>query len=1329
MGMKPLDRESGIDIFEKTLAGESGRVIPVVGDSYKIKQVSIFRQNVRDKNGGISSSMPEADENDILYEIENDLLAIVSEILKLSEVGIGVGDDLSEYGFDSITLTELANVINSKYFTDLLPPVLYEHSSIGEIAKYLYKEYGENVVQFYRGSSKMITGTQEVELLQPGFKDYRKRNRFQLLDDQQIEQEGKMLPGEEPIAIIGIGGMLPGAEDLEMFWENLENKKEVLSEIPIERWNWRHYTEDSAGISRGGFIADVDKFDSMFFNISPVEAELMDPQQRILLEIVWKTIEDGGYKASDLSGTNTGVFVGVSNIEYTELLRDNNVEIDAWLATGGSLSIIANRISSFFNFQGTSEAIDTACSSSAVAVHSAKTAIQNGECDQAIAAGVNLLFSPRVFITLNKAGMLSKRGKISSFDKDADGYVRGEGAGAVLLKPLYKAEIDKDTIYAVIKGSAVNHGGRSHSLTAPNPELQSKVIVSAYEKANVEPGTVTYIEAHGTGTSMGDPIEINSFKKAFSTLNQMFNMTVEQKEYCGIGTLKPNIGHLESASGIASLLKMVLALKYKKLPGIVNFEEMNSYIKIKNSPFYFLNETEEWKSLLNQEGKEIPRRAGLHSFGFGGTNTHLIIEEYIVQENENKLEQLSSVECLFIFSARDSERLKEYLEKMKRFIRKSKSFSLCNMAYTLQIGRESMDERLAIIAKTEDELFVILDQCLKNVTNCADGNRIFSGNYKKIKKSTKNKPDQDSVKFISEESDLKKIASLWIEGVDIPWEKLYAGMGVQRIPLPTYQFNRKRHWPYDMHIEESVSVPLEENSHCEPGSSLPAIIEYTGESIEDIQNELIEIISSLLHLEKQELDLDSVFSTYGLTSLAGMKLTNYLRERYGDIISTNAVFKHSSIKKLAQYINTRIENAIENTTAGEPIKEENILQNPSGLSSLLETRKIFITGVTGVIGGSLLKELLESTDSELYCLVRAENIEHGKERIRELLNVYDPEDSLVLELKKRVYPVIGDIVKPDLGLEQSLYEELTACISMVIHVAGKTSLHGLYDQLKAVNVDGTRNIVNFTLKTRQKYIVHVSSYAVMADRMQRLCDPFTEKDFDLGQKFYENMGYQKSKFEAEKIVRSARNNGLKWIIVRPGNVFGDSRNGRYPFGLTGITGVFYNILKTDIEKRFAMNNAVYFDVTPVDYVSKGIIYLGTSLKSIYETYHLINTDYRKFYEIIYLLKDYGFDIELLSPQEYMDRIRKHQFFKDGKEYDSLTTDLIRFNPDLMTPTASSYADASYTKSILENAYIVCPKIDKDLIKTFMDYCFKAGFLTPADKNDDVVPSLIETVIN
>ena len=533
----------------------------------------------------------------IKQSLKQDLILVASEVLKLSPASFDIQKSLSSYGFDSISFTQFANRLKQRYDFSVTPALFFEYPTIETFMAYLWNSYSHELLDYYSALNKKSVIAVKSHEPKMG---------------QRFREAGHSKGTD--VAIIGLAGKFPGSEDLASLWNHLIAQEDLITEIPSERFDWRQYQIPKWG----GFLSDVDKFDPEFFSISPREAELMDPQQRLFLQIVWQAIENSGYAPEELSKHKTGLFVGASTQDYFELLCQTD-NIEAHTTTGFAHSILANRVSYLLNLTGPSEAVDTACSSSIVALHRAVRAIQDGDCELAIAGGVNALLTPTLFRTFTQAGMLSPDGRCKSFDQSANGYVRGEGVGAIVLKPLHRAVEDGDTIYGVVRGIAVNHGGHVNTLTAPNPMSQAQLIVEAYEQSNIDPSTVTYIEAHGTGTSLGDPIEMNGLKRAFRDLADKKGLTLAQ-QYCGVGSVKANFGHLEAAAGIAGVIKVLLMLKHKQIPGQANFKHQNPYIELEKSPFYIVSKTQKWLS-------STVRRAGVSSFGFGGANAHVLLEE------------------------------------------------------------------------------------------------------------------------------------------------------------------------------------------------------------------------------------------------------------------------------------------------------------------------------------------------------------------------------------------------------------------------------------------------------------------------------------------------------------------------------------------------------------------------------------------------------------------------------------------------------------------------------------------------------------------------------
>lgn len=732
---------------------------------------------------------PQVKDHPCLDSICQNIIGIASAVLIVDRNNLDLDADKSEYGFDSITITEFINRINSYYNLEISPPVFYEHITFRSLCSYLLDQSKRSMTpaQMYKNADNLAADPQRP-LCNPSFEAERIRPECIDADD---------CTGLDPIAIVGIAGVMPQSDNLNQWWDHLIAGNNLITEIPLARWDWKDYFGDPVkqsnvtNVKWGGFMKEADTFDASFFGISPREAELMDPRQRIYLETVWKAIEDAGYKASDLSGSKTGLFVGVGSSDYYDLLNQHNVEVQAHTPTGVFQSILCNRISYLLNFHGPSEPVDTACSASLVAVHRAIEAIRSGDCDQAIAGGINVIASPNLYIALSKAGMLSEDGRCKTFDQQANGYVRSEGSGAVLLKPLRKAQDDGDHIYAVIRATSINHGGYANSLTTPSPNAQASLIVDAWRKSGIDPATVGYIETHGTGTPLGDPIEINGLKKAFDELYREWGRLPAEQPHCALGAVKSNMGHLEPAAGIAGLLKVLLCMKHGKLPANLHGGQLNPYIELQDSPFYILNESKEW----DKPGRDIPRRAGVSSFGFGGVNAHVVLEEYseIAHRRQRQISNDAGTQVI-VLSAKNEECLDAYVKNMLAYLDTTNE-PLSDIAYTLQSGRESMQERLAVIVTTLKEL---KDSWSDYLNGNKNNERLHRGRVNKNRSGigvlVEGEEGKSFLQSIWKQGKVDKLAKLWVSGIDIEWGLLYAGSRPKRVSLPTYPFARERYW-------------------------------------------------------------------------------------------------------------------------------------------------------------------------------------------------------------------------------------------------------------------------------------------------------------------------------------------------------------------------------------------------------------------------------------------------------------------------------------------------------------------------------------------------------
>lgn len=815
LGIRPLKSETGIGTFTRGLFAEETQVVVVEGMQERMEIAWGIREKEDEPQTATgnetSTNVTTTDEasGEATGLVRQDLIQIVMDFLKLEEDDVAVDKILLDIGFDSIGLASYANALNEKYGLDVITPVLFfEYPSINEITKYLVNEHSGAVANTYNlsGGNEPTQATvtakkapvKETKAETPAFAGINKGWNVDTSQPQAVNNStGSGLSVDSrfvdcPIAIVGIGGVMPKSKNMQEYWENLKNEENMISVVPRDRWIWEDYdgdpiTEKNKTNSKyGGFIDDADKFDPLFFGISPREAEMMDPQQRVFLETVWNTIEDSGYKVSDLSGTKTGLFVGVAVHDYSDLMNTLNVELDGYTASGNSHCILANRISFLLNLRGPSAPIDTACSSSLIAIHRAIESIHTGSSDMAIVGGVQLMMTPAAHISFGMAGMLSSDGKCKTFDKDANGYVRGEGSGAIFLKPLSQAEADNDQIYAVIKSTSENHGGKATMLTAPNPHAQAELLVEAYEKGNIDPASVGYIECHGTGTSLGDPIEIRALAKCFKELYGKQNKPIPETPHIGLSSVKTNIGHLETAAGISSFLKAVLAMKHKQIPACLHFNELNPHISFAGTPFYVVDETKPWERIKGADGKEYPRRAGISSFGFGGSNAHVVIEEYIPKKEEKPVEFKKPF--LFVLSAKNEDRLKAYADNMLQFV-ENNEINLLNLTYTTQVGRDEMKQRLGIAVNTVDEL----KQLLNDYINDKDIENLYTGKVNKKNKEVKVPTSAEVDAFISEYNH-EELLKAWVVGAEVDWNKIYGTHKPKRENIPTYPFARESYW-------------------------------------------------------------------------------------------------------------------------------------------------------------------------------------------------------------------------------------------------------------------------------------------------------------------------------------------------------------------------------------------------------------------------------------------------------------------------------------------------------------------------------------------------------
>ncbi|GAA2184179.1 hypothetical protein GCM10009785_31020 [Brooklawnia cerclae] len=675
-GLTPLPFSAGFAAMDACIARGHTRAVVLHGHQNRIL-ANFFPSGqehggARPVDGGVSA---------FEAALEGDLRDVICATLRLEAEAIDFDDDLARYGFDSISFSELASRLNDLFGLDLTPAIFFGYTYLHELKQGLLDEYGDELARHY-GSKGSVTAA-----VGPVAPAARVGDLKPLVVPEAPVPEPRTSPavdagpvsadrpadistGYPPVAIIGMSTRLPRSSDSDEFWNHLVAGDDLVTEVPVDRWDWQGIYGDTrvdrhrTTYHHGAFIDAIDTFDPYFFGIAGTDAEVMDPQERMMLEEAWHALEDAGYDPTALSGSDTGVFVGVSTGDYKELL------IKASYPNMLTHTMIPNRISFTLNLHGPSMVVDTACSSALVSIHEAVQEIQRGHCGMALAGAVNVICSPGLYITQGRMNMLSPGGSCKTFDASADGYVRGEGCGMVVLKPLDAALRDRDRIMGVIRGSAVNHGGTASNLFAPNEAAQSEVIRAAYHRGGVAASAVSYVETHGTGTALGDPIEVNALKRAYRDLYREESRTFgdDGPAVC-LGAVKTNTGHLEAASALPGLLKILYSFERGVIPRNIHFAKVNPYLQIERTPFELATENVSWDELMRGRADETPRVAALSSFGIGGVNAHMVLESPTAYTTGRPVDEHATARPHFLpVSARNRAQLVTYVDRIRAFV-------------------------------------------------------------------------------------------------------------------------------------------------------------------------------------------------------------------------------------------------------------------------------------------------------------------------------------------------------------------------------------------------------------------------------------------------------------------------------------------------------------------------------------------------------------------------------------------------------------------------------------------------------------------------------------
>ena len=781
IGLEPLSSPAAFDALRQVLAHSGSQYVLLHGEREWLDRFVQRGATPRRDQPRETSISP-----DLLDQARQIVRTLFAVELKIPTRQIRLREPLECYGIDSIMIHQLNRALEQRL--GALPrTLLLEHNTLEDVADYLARNHAQQLPAAVVASGDPPSRERIAEI---GFGGGASSPIAVPADPPTVREKNA---GRQDIAIIGMSGRFPKARDLDEFWSNLRAGIDCVSEIPPERWALDTFFEPGAAVPGksytkwGGFLDDVDQFDPLPFQIAPRDADFIDPQERLFLEATWTALENAGHTRQSLARRGAvGVFVGVMYGDYG-LLANEEASRGNYVPAASSYWSIANRVSFVLNLHGPSLAIDTACSSSLTAIHLACESLQRGECRTAVAGGVNLSLHPGKYLGLSFGRFASLDGRCRSFGEGGTGYVPGEGVGALVLKPLAEAEADGDFIHGVIRATAINHGGKTSRYTAPNPQAQADLIAEALDRARAAPQTISYLEAHGTGTELGDPLEIRGLTRAFGGDNTT-------RPYCALGSVKSNIGHLEAASGMAAVAKVLLQMRHGELAPTLHCERINPAIDLAHSPFYLQQDLAEWKRpMLTENGRQIVglRRAGVSSFGAGGANAHLILDEYVAPAREVRP---ATRPLLFVLSSRTEEQVRRSVVELRDFLNlqcDSTTF-LSDVAFTLQVGREPMSRRLAILAENRGALLDRLNQYLGEEDL---GEHLCRAKLstKTMRSATRDASSQMACSLV-ERAEWEELARQWVSGLDVDWLELGFGAGWRRTPLPTYPFERKRYW-------------------------------------------------------------------------------------------------------------------------------------------------------------------------------------------------------------------------------------------------------------------------------------------------------------------------------------------------------------------------------------------------------------------------------------------------------------------------------------------------------------------------------------------------------
>lgn len=1163
----------------------------------------------------------------------------------------------------------------------------------------------------------------------------------------------------DTIAIIGLAGRFPESHDLDAFWDHLRAGRECVhffSDAELAALGWDAVELRAHGhVAARPRIADPELFDAEFFGYTADQAALIDPQQRLFLEVCWEAIENAGRNPRGMK-ERVGVFAGQSTGNYLlfNLASAGRLGAAEYFSTvvANGPDYLCSRVAFTCNLIGPCVTVQTACSTGIVALHVACQSLLNFECDVAVAGAVTLqlLPLPGHFYDGGKT-IYSSDGHSRIFDEQATGTIFGDGCATVVLRRLEDALADGDPIRAVILGSAINNSGAvAAGFGAPSARAQEDVAAEAIAVANVSAESIGYLEIHGSGSTIGDAIEV-------SALTRAFRKTTKARGSCGLGAVKSNVGHLGAAAGMASLCKTVLALEHGEIPPTILVDRVNPSLALEQSPFHLVLRPEPFA-----HGR--PRRAAVNSYGVGGTNAHVILEEAPAVVAGAK----TTGPHALVLSAMTPSALRTASERLATYLQTDSDVDMADVAFTLATGRCELSHRRALVCldaadavaqllaaggegireASAPRVVLVLDPpAAADVSDCRalaqrwvtwglDLDGVFApGGAESVGRGLRIVPEsaqgpaglaalraRADVTLIdgwsSQAETLAVLGRLWVRGAKIEWPAVF-GDGRRRVALPSYPFERKRHW---------IDLPAVGSGRIQPAGAQPLEATASERAAPVPPGSPIEATLCALWRDAtgvQDAGVDDNFFALGGTSLQLAEVHARLRSTVLADLTVVDVFSNPTVRGLARQI-ARIQ--ADPSLAGQAAALEigglmppaghlsqaeiDVLRSdarladdirPSRPRPEVEPEAVLLTGATGFLGVFLLKELLTQTRATIYCHVRAADRAGGFARIRTAMQSRDLWDDANAN---RVVPVCGDLGDDRLGLTPAGYAELSARIDTIVHNGATVKFTPPYASLKKVNVTGTEDILRLACDGRTKAVHFVSSIGVWAGRFPvQEDDPLDDIDG------LEN-GYTQSKWVAERLVQAAGDRGLPITIHRPPRVVGDSRTGS-----ANLDDFVARAIKGCAELGAAPDGHFLDILAPVDFVARAIVAISFSRDAApRKRFHIVPSTLVTWRTILDFMKSLGIRLDTLPYPEWRERLVAYC----QKHDNALKTLLPMFRPagaggfaDIPLDTDLSLlpeVPCENAKAVLAGPGIECPPIDATLLGVYFKHFFDIGFL-------------------